>query len=69
MTYVFDNASPLARARLMALADVHDPGTIRHLAARGVQEGWICLEVGAGLGTITRWLSGVWARAWPRGRD
>jgi SAM-dependent methyltransferase len=57
MMYVFDNAAPQARARLAALADVHDEGTIRHLLARGVADGWKCLEVGGGLGTITRWLS------------
>jgi SAM-dependent methyltransferase len=57
MTYVFDNAAPQARARLAALADVHDEGTIRHLLARGVADGWKCLEIGGGLGTITRWLS------------
>ena len=55
--YVFDNAAPNARARLAALADVHDPDTIRHLLATGVTDGWRCLEVGGGLGTITRWLS------------
>jgi SAM-dependent methyltransferase len=42
---------------LGALAAVFDPGTIRHLEARGVDHGWSCLEVGGGLGTITRWLS------------
>ena len=57
MTYVFDNAAPQARARLAALAEVHDEGTIRHLLARGVADGWKCLEIGGGLGTITRWLS------------
>jgi SAM-dependent methyltransferase len=57
MNYVFDNAAPQARARLAALADVHDDGTIRHLLARGVAGGWKCLEVGGGLGTVTRWLS------------
>jgi SAM-dependent methyltransferase len=57
MMYVFDNAAPQARARLAALADVHDEGTIRHLLARGVADGWKCLEIGGGLGTITRWLS------------
>jgi SAM-dependent methyltransferase len=57
MTYVFDNAAPQERARLAALADVHDEGTIRHLLARGVADGWKCLEIGGGLGTITRWLS------------
>jgi SAM-dependent methyltransferase len=57
MMYVFDNAAPQARARLAALADVHDDGTIRHLLARGVGRGWKCLEIGGGLGTVTRWLS------------
>jgi SAM-dependent methyltransferase len=57
MMYVFDNAAPEAHARLSALADVHDAGTIRHLLARGVTSGWRCLEIGGGLGTITRWIS------------
>jgi SAM-dependent methyltransferase len=55
--YVFDNAAPQAPARLRALAAVFDPGTIRQLDARGVAEGWRCLEVGGGLGTMTTWLS------------
>jgi SAM-dependent methyltransferase len=55
--YVFDNAAPQASARLGALAEVFDPGTIRHLDARGTTQGWRCLEVGGGLGTITGWLS------------
>jgi SAM-dependent methyltransferase len=55
--YVFPNAAPQAAARLHALAAVFDPGTIRHLEARGVGRGWSCLEVGGGLGTMTRWLS------------
>lgn len=63
--YVFDNAAPQAASRLAALAEVYDPGTIRHLAARGVQEGWRCLEIGGGLGSITRWLA---QRVGPHGR-
>jgi SAM-dependent methyltransferase len=62
--YVFDNAAPQAPARLRALAEVFDPGTIRQLEARGIAEGWRCLEVGGGLGTMTRWLS---ARVGPHG--
>lgn len=62
--YVFDNAAPQAPARLRALAEVFDPGTIRQLDARGIAEGWRCLEVGGGLGTMTRWLS---ARVGPHG--
>ena len=57
-SYVFDNAAPQAASRLAVLAEVFDPGTIRHLAARGVGAGWRCLEIGGGLGSITRWLSG-----------
>lgn len=57
-SYVFDNAAPQAASRLAVLAEVFDPGTIRHLAARGVGPGWRCLEIGGGLGSITRWLSG-----------
>ena len=63
--YVFDNAAPQAAARLAVLAQIFDPGTIRHLNARGVGPGWRCLEVGGGLGSITRWLS---ERVGPLGR-
>jgi SAM-dependent methyltransferase len=63
--YLFDNAAPQAPARLSALAAVFDPGTIRHLEARGTTDGWSCLEVGGGLGTMTRWLA---SRVGPRGR-
>ncbi len=62
--YVFDNAAPQAPERLRALAEVFDPGTIRQLGARGIAEGWRCLEVGGGLGTMTKWLS---ARVGPHG--
>jgi SAM-dependent methyltransferase len=62
--YVFDNSAPQARDRLAALADVHDPGTIRHFLSRGVAAGWSCLEIGGGGGTMTRWLS---ERVGPRG--
>jgi len=54
--YQLDNAWEHARARLEALELIHDPGTIRHLEAIGVGPGWRCLEVGAGGGSITRWL-------------
>ena len=63
--YVFDNAAPEAASRLAVLAKVFDPGTIRHLVARGIGPGWRCLEVGGGLGSITRWLSErVGAQGW-----
>lgn len=57
-TYVFDNAAEQqTRARFAALPRIFDPGTIRHLEARGVGEGWRCLEAGAGGGSIATWLA------------
>jgi ubiquinone/menaquinone biosynthesis C-methylase UbiE len=55
-TYVFDNAGAQAGARFSALGALFDPGTIRHLTELGVAEGWHCLEVGAGGGSIATWL-------------
>jgi SAM-dependent methyltransferase len=54
--YRFDNAWLQARERLAALEAQLDPSTIRHLQALGVGEGWHCLEVGGGGGSITGWL-------------
>ena len=43
--------------RLTALEEGYDPGTVSRLESLGVGHGWTCLEVGAGAGSITRWLS------------
>ena len=56
--YGLDNAWRKALARLRSLEQWLDPATIRHLRARGVGAGWRCLEVGAGAGSIARWLCG-----------
>jgi SAM-dependent methyltransferase len=63
--YLFDNAADQAGARLQALSEIFDPGTIRHLTERGVDRGWHCLEVGGGNGSIATWLS---ERVGPAGR-
>jgi SAM-dependent methyltransferase len=42
--------------RLTAVEEALDAGTVRHLEALGVGAGWRCLEVGAGAGSIARWL-------------
>lgn len=63
--YLFDNAAEQAGARLQALSEIFDPGTIRHLTERGVDRGWHCLEVGGGNGSIATWLS---ERVGPAGR-
>ena len=62
--YTFDNAWTAARQRLRGLEQLLDPGSMRHLETLGVGEGWRCLEVGAGAGSLTEWLC---RRVGPRG--
>ena len=54
--YVLDNAAPEAPARFSALSELYDESTIRHLSKIGVDQGWRCWEIGAGQGSIARWL-------------
>ena len=54
--YMLDNAWQAARERLAQLEMMYDPWTIRHLDIIGVQEGWRCLEVAGGGGSIASWL-------------
>ncbi len=63
--YSHDNTWVLARERLALLEARADPGTIRHLEALGVGDGWRCLEIGGGGGSITAWLC---RRVGPAGR-
>ncbi|HLF40762.1 MAG TPA: methyltransferase [Acidimicrobiia bacterium] len=63
--YAFGHEWELERERLALLEHIFDPGTIRHLTGAGVAPGWRCLEVGAGAGSIARWLC---ERAGPDGR-
>lgn len=56
-TYMFDTADEGERDRLLAHALMWDPVTRRRIDDIGVTEGWRCLEVGAGSGTVTRWLA------------
>ncbi len=55
--YVFQ-ASEESREleRLQMLERRFDPGTQRRMLAAGLTTGWHCLEVGAGAGSIVRWL-------------
>lgn len=55
--YLLDNAAPETERRFASLETLYDPTTFDHLAATGVGAGWRCLEVGAGGGSITRWLA------------
>jgi len=45
------------RERLGLIERALDPVSQRHLAALGIQQGWRCLEVGAGRGSVARWLA------------
>jgi SAM-dependent methyltransferase len=55
--YLFPHTWEGEGERLTGIASAFDPITRRHLAGRGVGDGWRCLEVGAGTGTVARWLS------------
>jgi hypothetical protein len=56
-SYIYGQDRELEQARLAGLSAQFDPVTIRHLASIGVEAGWHCLEVGAGAGSIARWLA------------
>ncbi len=56
-TYVFDQAWQRERDRLTAIESLFDPASRRLLAGLGVAEGWRCLEIGCGAGSIAGWLS------------
>ena len=55
-SYIFDNSSAAEYQRLDLMSKILDPGTRAHLAALGVREGWKCLELGGGNGSMTEWL-------------
>jgi len=56
--YLLDNREDEAATRLAAIASLFDPGTFQRMEALGIAPGWRCWEVGAGGGTVVRWLAG-----------
>src|SRR5712692_3021483 len=56
MAYIFDHQWKQERERLASMEALIDPFTIECLQAMGVSEGWRCLEVGAGGGSMAQWL-------------
>jgi len=56
-SYLFNQDREQERARVAGLSAQFDSITVRHLAAVGVARGWHCLEIGAGTGSIARWLA------------
>lgn len=65
MEYILKTDQPDERERLRYLERISDPGTHRILDGIGIVPGWACLEVGAGAGSIARWLA---RQVGPRGR-
>jgi len=63
--YVFDNRNESAEKRYRELSALYDAQTLRHIEQRGIKEGWSCLEVGGGGGSIASWLC---TRVGPTGR-
>ena len=54
--YLFEHSWDLERRRLDLLEQVFDPGTVEHLGRIPLPAGGRCLEVGAGAGSIARWM-------------
>jgi SAM-dependent methyltransferase len=58
--YIFErNQQEQELLRLRLIEEALDPVTITHLQATGIREGWRCLEVGAGAGSIMKWMGSV----------
>jgi SAM-dependent methyltransferase len=56
--YVMAGAEATAESERLALLErARDPGTTARLEALGIGDGWRCLEMGAGRGSIARWLA------------
>ncbi|MCJ1676373.1 class I SAM-dependent methyltransferase [Streptomyces sp. APSN-46.1] len=53
---LFTPTHPLEADRIDYGAQAYDPWTRSRLRALGVGPGWRCLDVGAGTGTVARWL-------------
>jgi hypothetical protein len=54
--YPLSNEWKEARERLSQLEAVWDPWTIRNFGKVGIREGWHCLEIAGGGGSIAEWL-------------
>ena len=65
MAYQLDHEGRMERERLRDLESLCDQITVERLDKLGVDEGWQCLELGAGGGSIVEWLCqrvGKWGR-------
>ncbi len=53
----FGDQVPVEQRRLQLQERIFDPETVAVLDRLGIRPGWRCLEVGAGAGSIARWLA------------
>lgn len=63
--YVFNPTWAKETERLRTNEAIWDPGTVDRMERLGVAAGWRCLEIGAGSGSVARWLAD---RVGPTGR-
>jgi|GEM_PF-213437 len=57
MTLLAEHTEDQERERLERVAALTDPATTRYIETMGIAPGWRCAEVGAGTGSIARWMS------------
>src|SRR5687767_11319859 len=58
--YIFeDNHADQELRRLRLIEEALDPESIDRLLRVGIRQGWHCLEVGAGAGSIAQWMGGI----------
>ncbi len=55
--YTLSNSWEHARERLALLEEWSNPHTFETLEKVGIQRSWHCLDAGAGLGGVTRWIA------------
>ncbi|MEM0965153.1 MAG: class I SAM-dependent methyltransferase [Verrucomicrobiota bacterium] len=55
--YIIPHSLPGERERLEMFASMLDTNLFFRLGEIGVKPGWKCLEAGAGIGTVSQWLS------------
>src|SRR5262245_17331463 len=55
--YAYDQAWEHERERLLAMARLWDAGTFSLFERLGIGPGWHCLEIGAGAGSVSKWLA------------
>lgn len=54
--YILDDAATLEYQRLDLMSKILDPWTRGYLGGLGAGQGWRCLELGGGNGSIAEWL-------------